>query len=136
MKTGEKQADLVICVTAAHFMDPDVLAASIAKTLRPGGTLAVSSYWMPTFPDQSHHFHDVFATTLESLVLKLVLSGNGSGRAMLARVLERRMTGKGALNPLPLPEDLYDDTLRVYINSGTDEIPYRAMSRQFAPTKS
>ena len=133
MKTGEKQADLVICATAAHFIDPDGLAASIAKMLRPGGTLAVFSYWMPTFPDQSQHFHDVFAKTLDSLVLKPVLSGNDSGRAMIAKVLERRMTGKGALDSLPLPEDLYDDTLRVYINSGTDEIPYRALSRQFAP---
>ena len=51
---------------------------------------------------------------------------------MLAKVLEHRMTGKGALDSLPLPEDLYDDTLRVYINSITNETPYRAFSRQFS----
>ena len=131
VKTGEKQADLVICATAAHFMDPDGLATSIAKMLRPGGTLAVFSYWVPTFPHQSQRFHDAFARTLDSLVLKPVLSsGNG---AMLAKVLERRMTGKGGLDSLPLSEDLYHDPVRVYINSATDELPYRELSRQFSP---
>lgn len=134
LKTGEKQADLVICATAAHFMDPDGLAASIAKMLRPGGTLAVFSYWMPTFPHQSQRFHDAFARTLDNLVLKPVLSsGNESGRAMLTKVLERRMTGKGGLDSLPLSEDLYHDPVRVYINSATDELPYRELSRQFSP---
>ncbi len=100
--------------------------------LRPGGTLAVFSYWIPTLLDQSQRFRDAFAKTLDNLVLKPVLSGNPSGWAMLAKVLEHRMTGKGALDSLPLPEDLYDDTLRVYINSITNETPYRAFSRQFS----
>ena len=133
MKAGEKQADLVICATAAHFMDPDGLTASIAKMLRPGGTLAVFSYWMPTFPHQSQRFHDAFAWTLDNLVLKPALAGPESGRAMLTKVLERRMTGKGGLDSLPLSEDLYHDSLRVYINSDTDELPYRELSRQFSP---
>ena len=134
VKAGEKQADLVICATAAHFIDPDGLAASIAKMLRPGGTLAVFSYWMPTFPHQSQRFHDAFGRTLESLVLKPVLSsGNEPGLAMLTKVLERRTTGKGALDCLPLSEDLYHDPLRVYINSATDEVPYHELSRQLLP---
>lgn len=133
VKAGEKQADLVICATAAHFIDPDGLAASIAKMLRPGGTLAVFRYWMPTFPHQSHHFHDVFEKTLDSLVLKPVLSGNEHARAMLTKVIERRMSGKGSLDCLPLPKDWYHDSLRVYINSPTDEVPYRELSRQFSP---
>ncbi|KAL6719030.1 hypothetical protein ACLMJK_003265 [Lecanora helva] len=133
LKTGEKQADLVICATAAHFMDPEALSTSIAKMLRPRGTLAVYSYWMPTFPDKSQHFHDVFEKTLEGLVLKPNLSGGEAGRAMLTKVIERRMTGKGALDSLPLYEDLYDDRLRVYINAGT-ELPYRSLSRHFPHT--
>ena len=123
LHVGEKQADLVICATAAHFMDADGLAASIAKMVRPGGTLAVFSYWMPTFPDQSPRFRDAFARVLDRLVLKPVLSGNDAGRQTLAKVLDRRMTGKGALDSLPLPEDLFDDRVRVYINSDEGESP-------------
>ncbi len=32
---------MIISATAAHFIDPDSLIASIAKILRLGGTLAV-----------------------------------------------------------------------------------------------
>ena len=134
LKTGEKQADLVICATAAHFMDPDGLATSIAKMLRPGGTLAVYSYWMPTFPHQSQQFHDAFAQTLDKLILKPAVSGSDTGRAMVTKVLMNRMTGKGGLDSLPLSEDSFHDPLRVYINSPADELPYRELSRQFSPT--
>ena len=132
-QTGEKQVDMVICATAAHFMDPDGLVASIAKMLRPGGTLAVFSYWMPTFPDRSQHFHEVFAKTFDNVVLKPLQSGDDLSRTRLAKVVERRMAGKGVLDSLPLPEEFYDDPLRVYINSGAGEIPYNALFLKFAP---
>ena len=48
---------------------------------------------------------------------------------MLTKVLERRTTGKGALDSLPLSEDLYHTPLRVYINSATDKVPYCELSR-------
>lgn len=131
--TGEKQADLVICATAAHFMDPDGLVASISKILRPGGTLAVFSYWMPTFPDQSQRFHDIFAETWEKMVLiPLQQSGDDQSRATLARVIERRTAGNGVLDCLPLPEEFYKDPLRVYINSGPGEAPYNPLFIKFA----
>ena len=136
-KTGEKQADMVICATAAHFMDPDGLVASCAKMLRPGGTLAVFSYWMPTFPDRSRRFHDIFANTFDMIVLKpLQQSGDDSSRARLAKVVERRIAGNGGLDSLPLPEQFYDDPLRVYINSGTGEKPYNDLFLKLAPANS
>lgn len=134
VKTGEKQADLVICATAAHFMDPDGLAASTARILRPGGTLAVFSYWMPTFPHQSQRLHDAFARALDNLVLKPALSSaKESAPDMVTKLLERQIAGKGLLDSLPLSEDLYYDPLRVYINSATDNLPYRELFRQFSP---
>ena len=136
-KTGEQQADMVICATAAHFMDPDGLVASCAKILRPGGTLAVFSYWMPTFPDQSQRFHDLFANAFDNIVLKaLQRSGDDSSRARLAKVVERRISGKGSLDSLPLPEDSYVDPLRVYINSGTGEKPYNDLFLKLTPADS
>ena len=130
---GEKQADLVICGTAAHFMDPDGLVASIAKILRPGGTLAVFGYSMPTFPDRSQRFHDAFANLLDSVFVKPFQSVDCSTRASHAKAVERQIAGKGGLDFLPLPEDLYEDPLRVYINFNTDEIPYKALWLKLAP---
>ena len=140
-KTGEKQADMAICATAAHFMDPNGLVASIAKMLRPGGTLAVFSYWMPIFPDQTRHFHEVFAKTFEDQILKPLQSRDKPSRARLAQVVERRMAGFGVLDSLPLPAEVYDDPLRVYINSEPGETPYQGLflkyaSSNFSPTSS
>ena len=135
-KTGEKQVDLAICATAAHFMDPDGLVLSIAKMLRPGGTLAVFSYWMPIFPDCSQHFHEVFAKTFDNTVLKFLQAGDETNQARLAKVVQRRMAGKGVLDSLPIPEELYVDPLRVYINAGTGEVPYSALFRRFTSPSS
>ena len=136
-KTGDEQADVVICATAAHFMDPDGSVASCAKILCPGGTLAVFSYWMPTFPENSQHFHDLFANASDNIVLKaLQRSGDDSSRARLAKVVERRIAGEGGLDSLPLPEDFYVDPLRVYINSGTGEKPYNGLFLKLAPADS
>lgn len=132
LKTGENRADLVICATAAHFMDADGLVASIARVLRPGGTLAVYSYWMPSFPDQSQHFYDVFIETFDSLVLQpLLKSGDEAARQRLGKVIDRRMTGKGVLDSLPLPDDLFEDPVRVYVNADPDgEIPFSGLYRK------
>lgn len=135
-ETGEGQADMVICATAAHFIDPDGLAASIAKMLRPGDTMAVFSYWMPSFPGKSHHLHHLFEQAFDKMVLKTLQSkeeGNHLGQTRLCKVVERRMTGKGVLDSLPVPEGLFDDPVRVYINSGTGEIPFSGVFRKFFP---
>lgn len=129
--TGDQAADLAICATAAHFMDPDGLVASIAKLLRPGGTLAVFSYWMPHFPGRSQHFHDVFGQTFNKTILRHLHTDDEASFARLSKVVARRMAGKGVLDSLPIPEELFEDPVRVYINAG-DETPYRAIFRQFA----
>lgn len=133
LKVGECSADMVICATAAHFMDPDSLADSVAKMLRPGGTLAVWTYWFPTFPDQkSSRLVDAFAKALDQLALKPVFeSGNTAGLAILAKTLERENAGNGLLDSLPLPNDLFTDPVRIFINPTTDLAPYRALSKQF-----
>lgn len=100
---GESAADLVIVATAAHFMDPDGLAECAAKILRPGGTLAVYSYWIPSFLDRSQRFNEVFAKTFDNLVLKALEVANDANRARFLDVVKRRMTGVGCLDSLPLP---------------------------------
>jgi SAM-dependent methyltransferase len=130
---GEGQADMVICGTAAHFMDPDGLVEASAKILRPGGTLAVYSYWNPSFPGRSQQFHDAFGKTFDKLVLKVLEAGDDANRRRLAKVIERRLTGGGCLDSVPLPEKYFDDPLRVYINAGPGEIPYKDLYHRFAP---
>ncbi|OJJ88365.1 uncharacterized protein ASPGLDRAFT_41931 [Aspergillus glaucus CBS 516.65] len=133
-QTGEQSADLVICATAAHFMHPDGLVDSIGRMLRPGGTLAIFSYWMPSFPGRSERFHDVFGQTFDNLVLSKLLSCTDDvGRAKLAKVVERRMTGKGVLDSVPLPEDIFKDPLRVYINTDDAEVPYGSFFAKVSP---
>lgn len=134
-QAGEGSADLVICATAAHFIDPDGLVSSAARMLRPGGTMAVFSYWMPTFPKQSAHFHDVFARTWDRLVLHSLQSaepGVDLAQTRLAKVVARRMAGRGVLDSVPLPEDVFETPLRAYINPGSSgEIPYHDLFRKF-----
>jgi SAM-dependent methyltransferase len=134
---GEGNADLAICATAAHFIDPDGLAAAIGKMLRPGGTLAVFSYWMPTFPGKSAAFHDVFERVWDALVLGSLIKAQGSvddlSTTRLGSVVARRMAGKGVLDSLPLPEELFTDPQRVYINAGSGEIAYSQIFRKFEP---
>ena len=131
---GEGQADMVICATAAHFMDQDGLADSIAKMFKPGGTLAVFSYWFPSFPDESPRLLEAFAKTLDELALKPVSSGDDASQALLAKTFERQNTGNDPLDSPPLPgRNLFDDPMRVHINSSSERAPiepYRDNSRQ------
>ncbi|KAK4122072.1 hypothetical protein N657DRAFT_647603 [Parathielavia appendiculata] len=139
---NSQYADLAICATAAHFIDPDGLASSIAKLLRPGGTLAVFSYWMPSFPEQSRRFSDAFANAFDKVVLHALVAkeagkGADASRAtQLAKVVRRRMTGKGVLDSLPVPKEWFDDPVRVYINAGPPggemEIALSDLYRKFA----
>ncbi|KAL2191193.1 hypothetical protein L209DRAFT_747685 [Thermothelomyces heterothallicus CBS 203.75] len=145
--SNNQHADLAVCATAAHFIDPDGLAASIAKLLRPGGTLAVFSYWMPSFPGRSQRFADAFANAFDKVVVsalvekELAAAGGAApdgtqpdlSRTRLAQVVRRRMTGRGVLDSLPVPEAWFDDPVRVYINAPRDEIPMAGLFRRFAP---
>lgn len=134
---GDKRADLVICATAAHFIDPDGLAASAARMLKPGGTLAVYSYWMPRFPGKSFEFHDTFERAFEAIVLGAVNRSAGGAAAARVRIeaaIQRRLGGNGALDSVPLPADLYEDPTRVYINAGKETTFTRVYTRFMAPT--
>ena len=155
LSAGEGQADLVICATAAHFIDPDGLVGSAAKALRRGGTLAVFSYWMPSFPGKSEGFYERFVRVFDEVVLRALLgkvenkpppdwksgeNGEGEGekwdlsKTHLGKVVSRRMTGEGGLDSLPLPEELFEDGERVYINLDKgEEIPFSGLYKIFAP---
>ncbi|KAF2256106.1 hypothetical protein BU26DRAFT_536400 [Trematosphaeria pertusa] len=143
LHAGPSAADLVICATAAHFIDPDGLAASIATMLRPGGTMAVFSYWMPTFPGRSQRFHDVFARVWDALVLGALAAreqeacaGDDLRQTRLARVVARRVAGNGVLDSLPVPPEFFTDARRVYINAPADGgIPYAALFEKFVPAE-
>ncbi|GLA41987.1 hypothetical protein AnigIFM63309_010313 [Aspergillus niger] len=122
LHTGESQMDMVICATAAHFMDPDGLVTSVGKMLRPGGTMAIFSYWLPTFPKQSENFHKVFSAVFEKVLMQQLqedapLTTQGELMYNLAR---RQGAGEGVLDSLPVPEELFEDPVRVYINSAKD----------------
>ncbi|XRM40512.1 hypothetical protein ABZX51_003830 [Aspergillus tubingensis] len=134
--TGEGQVDMVICATAAHFMDPDGLIASIGKMLRPGGTMAIFSYWLPTFPQQSAHFQDVFASIFEKVFMPHLQQDGGvaSQKEMIYHVARRQGAGEGLLDSLPVPEDLFEDPVRVYINSAKDcRMPYYSQFAKYFP---
>ena len=136
-EVGEKQADMVICATASHFMDPDALIDSCAKMLRPGGTLAIFSYWMPFFPRQSQRFQDLFLKAYQNLAHKpLLQSVNDANRAQITKYVARTMSGDAPLDCLPLPEEIFDDPRRVYINNTIGKKPYFDMYLELTPTKS
>ncbi|KAK4243609.1 hypothetical protein C7999DRAFT_36051 [Corynascus novoguineensis] len=144
---SNQYADLAICATAAHFIDPDGLAASIARLLRPGGTLAVFSYWMPAFPGRSQRFADTFTNAFDKVVVRALVAKElaatttakaGAGeeaaavdvsRTRLGDVVRRRMTGQGVLDSLPVPEEWFADPVRVYINAPR-EIPLTSVFRK------
>lgn len=140
-KVGLGQADMAICATAAHFIDPDALVKSIGKMLKPGGTLAIYSYWFPSFPNQPDtRLLDAFAKTLDRLALKPVYKRKDTDEGadevtLFAKTMERENTGDGTLDSIPLPPELFYDPVRVYINSHGDRAPYRALSRQFSTKK-
>ncbi|GKZ38053.1 hypothetical protein AbraIFM66950_009967 [Aspergillus brasiliensis] len=134
--TGESQVDMVICATAAHFMDPDGLVTSIGKMLRPGGTMAIFSYWLPTFPKQSKRFQDAFASIFEKVFMQQLLrDGPQSNQAALMHSLAKRQgAGEGLLDSLPLPEELFEDPVRVYINPSKDgRVPYHDQFVKYYP---
>jgi SAM-dependent methyltransferase len=135
LHTGPGQADLVICATAAHFIDPDGLAKSIATMLKPGGTMAVFSYWMPSFPGQSPRFAEAFADVFDKLVLAVLQAREPEkelSETRLAKVVERRMTGEGVLDSLPAPGEWFEGVKRVYVNAVRGEVPLRGLFQKFA----
>jgi hypothetical protein len=126
---GEEQVDLAIFATGAHFIDLDGLAVFIGNKLRPGGTLAVFSYWMPTFPGKGAKFPETFAEVWDNLVLGSLIKSQDSvddpSNTRLGRVVARRMAGKGVLGSLLLPEHVSTDPLRVYIKAEDGETANR-----------
>lgn len=122
--TGENAVDLVICGTAAHYMDPDGLVQSVAKMLRPGGTLAIYNYWMPIFPDQSDRFNAIFVATTSKCMNESFTTSDEATRSMIRRVVARSTAGLGGLDFVPLPAEDFDDPQRVRINSANGEMLY------------
>lgn len=130
---GHGQADLVICATAAHFMDPDLFSSSCASMLRPGATVAVFSYWMPTFPNASQRLHDAFSHAVETMLLQRLANADGASKAMLATAISRRAAGRGVLDSVPFPPSEYRDVRRIYINSSPEGIAYRSLFLKYGP---
>jgi SAM-dependent methyltransferase len=118
--TGESQADMVICATAAHFMDPDGLIAAISRILRPGGTLAVFTYSTPTFPDQSDRLERSFAKVVADVhQFSTLKPGDDQDKEffnIINKLISRFSSGRGMHDSIPIPDESYADTRRIYIN--------------------
>ncbi|KAJ7917525.1 S-adenosyl-L-methionine-dependent methyltransferase [Mycena leptocephala] len=112
--TGESQADMVICATAAHFMDPDGLIAAISRILRPGGTLAVFTYSVPTFPDQSDRLKRSFTKVVADVHQFSTLTPGGDRD--IIKFFSRFSSGRGMHDSIPIPAEFYADARRIYIN--------------------
>lgn len=62
--TAESGASLAMCATTAHFIDPTMLITAMYEMIRPGGTMAIYSYWNPVFPDLHPALGIAFGKTL------------------------------------------------------------------------
>ena len=117
-----KDADLLICATTAHFIDPDSLITSAARMLRPGGTLAICSYMVPVFPDQSKHFSDTFCKAVTRTIGLCIPPGDEDAKSLLSRATARISAGDGLLDSVPVPKEFFEDVQRVHINPDAEKV--------------
>ncbi|KAJ7917523.1 hypothetical protein B0H13DRAFT_1994817, partial [Mycena leptocephala] len=95
-------------------------ARRICRILRPGGTLAVFTYSAPTFPDQSDRLKRSFAKVVAD-VHQLSTLKPGDDRAkeffnIINKFVSRFSSGRGMHDSIPMPDEFYADTRRIYIN--------------------
>ena len=101
---------------AFHYMDADAALRSVAKTLKPGGTLAAVTYGFrllfPGRPRAQQLWYDVVSAETTRLIRE--------GKVFPAAVkgAARAMTG---LDFVPVPGELYRAVRRVYINITPEE---------------
>ena len=123
-----KDADLVICAETAHFIDPDSLVESAAAMLRPGGTMAIYSYWMPLFPDKSPRLSELFTQASARSVALALESGNDEVIQQGRKVLARIAAGTGPIASVPAPKEYFQGVRRIRINTQA-EITVEAFMR-------
>ena len=103
--------DLTSVGMAFHYMDADAALRSVAKTLKPGGTLAAVTYGFrllfPGRPRAQQLWYDVVSTETARLFR--------GGKVFAAAVTgtAKAMTG---LDFVPVPAELYEGVRRVYVN--------------------
>ena len=118
----KEDADLVVCAEVAHFVDPDSLVASAAGMLRFGGTLAVYTYWVPVFPDQSKRFSEIFCRALTRTLGLCIRPGDQVTSSLLSKAAARVSSGSGYLDSVPMPDEYFEDIRRVRINPDSENV--------------
>ncbi|CAM1506128.1 Fc.00g057690.m01.CDS01 [Cosmosporella sp. VM-42] len=108
-----------ICM-ALHYMDADVVLQNVARTLKPGGTLAVCTYsFMLKFPGR-RELEGCWFGSLSEEVGRFVREGRLFPAAI--KGMCRAMSG---LNSVSIPSELFSDVTRLQVNiSESDKDPF------------
>jgi hypothetical protein len=114
---AESGASLAICATAAHFIDPSMLIRAMYNMIRPGGTMAIYSYWIPIFPDLNPGLGDIFGKTVTK-AMKLCIRDEKT-RLLFVDAGSRLCAGTAVLDAIAVPRNLFEDVQRIQINPQT-----------------
>lgn len=107
-------ASLAICATTAHFIDPDMLIRAMYKLIRPGGTMAIYSYWLPVFPELDPAL-SVEYTKAVTKAMKLCIQDEVT-RKVFVDAVARLCAGSTVMDAIAVPEDLFEGIQRIQIN--------------------
>lgn len=115
-----KNASLAICATTAHWIGPNDLIKCMAGILRPGGTLAIFTYWLPIFPGHDPKLAIVLAKAITAAMRTCLRPGDEATYAVFEKTAARLMAGKDILDSIPIPTELFEDAVRFRINPEAD----------------
>ncbi|OAG02708.1 uncharacterized protein CC84DRAFT_1166536 [Paraphaeosphaeria sporulosa] len=115
--TAESGVSLAICASTAHFIDPDMLVKAMYRLMRPGGTMAIYSYWLPVFPDLDPGLSVVYTKTV-TRAMRLCIRDEAT-RNVFADAVARLCTGTTVMDAIAVPDDLFEGIQRIQINPQT-----------------
>jgi hypothetical protein len=114
---AQNSASLVICAAAAHFVDPSMLIRAMYGMIRPGGTMAIYTYWLPAFPGLDQTLGVVYGKTVTK-AMKLCIRDEKT-RTVFVDAAARLCAGSELLDAIAVPGDLFEDVRRIQINPQT-----------------
>ncbi|KAF9731227.1 hypothetical protein PMIN06_012091 [Paraphaeosphaeria minitans] len=114
---ADSGASLAICASTAHFIDPDMLIKSMYKSIRPGGTVAIYSYWLPVFPDLDPALSVEYTKTV-TRAMRLCIRDEAT-RNVFSDAVARLCGGTTVMDAIAVPGDLFEGIQRIQINTQT-----------------